>query len=158
MLLNWTTCYYQEHKYCCSLLSVMGCLAVKWESSESFKDFKVSLVLSCCIIQHTVQPGNGNSCLYNKPTASRFSVYLFPTFLCDELRVINDVWGGEKKVLSKMVYFFYFALRHCKWHRWQCFMTYHCVSSELFLPATSKRHVFLHKHEDVLLSFPSSLN
>lgn len=133
-----------------------GMSCSQWESSESFKDLKVSLVLSCCVIQHTVQPMNTNSCLYNKPIASRFSIYLLPTFLCNELRVINDVWRVEKKkVLNNMVYLFYFALQHCKWHGWQCLMTYYYVSSEFFLPATSKRHIFLHKHEDVL---PSSLN
>lgn len=134
MLLNRTTCYYQEHTYFCSLLAV---------NEKAQRALKVSLVLSCCAIQQVVQPGNSNSCLYNKTTASRFSVYLFPTFLCDELRVVNDVWGGwKKKVLNKMVYFFYFALQHCKWHRWQCVMTYHYVSLELFLPATSKKGTF----------------
>lgn len=36
---------------------------------------------------------------YCQPTnACRFFVYLFPTFICDDLRVINDVWErGEKK-------------------------------------------------------------
>lgn len=96
--------------------------------------------------------GNNDRCLYNKPNACRFFVYLFPTFVCDDLWVINDVWRrGEKKgQLNKMAHFFYFALQHCKWHRWQCLVTYQYISSELFLPATSKRHIFLHKYKDAL--------
>lgn len=52
----------------------------------------------------TVQPGiKPVVCTTN--TQMVFSVYLFSAFLCDELRVINDVWRGRKTSVKEDITF-----------------------------------------------------
>lgn len=99
----------------------------------------------------TVQPGiKPVVCTTN--TQMVFSVYLFSAFLCDELRVINDVWRGRKTSVKEDITFHSLHYTTLKMAQKTMFDNiYHHVSSEFFLPSTNKRHIFLHKHDDTTI-------
>lgn len=95
--------------------------------------------------EHSCQGIMTNVCTTNQMLVGfLFTFFRHSSVMILELSMMSGK-GVKKRQLNKMIHFFYFALQHCKWHRWQCLVTYQYVSSERFLPATSKKYIFLHK-------------